>query len=145
MNFDILEFELCRGHFNLNFSGQTYNLSSAPQRQGFYHQTHKFQINLKFMRLVVNLKIRAKIIVKIILALMWTCQTLIKATKFFLEVLALLDVRHQSKLNPLSRKTKETTLRKWQKPSFVPNFGLENLFCGFCLYLFEIVPSYYPM
>ena len=44
--------------------------------------------------------------------------TPIWATKFFLEVSALLDVRHCNKLQScaISRKTNDATLRKWQKP-----------------------------
>ena len=45
--------------------------------------------------------------------------------KFFLEVLALLDVRHCFNLQycAISRKTNDQTLRKWQKSQFRTQFG----------------------
>ena len=54
----------------------------------------------------------------------------IQATKFFLEVSALLDVRHCLKLQScaISRKTNDVNLRKSQKFNFGPNFGPPKFF-----------------
>ena len=49
---------------------------------------------------------------------------------FFVEVSALLDVRHCPKLRPcaISRKTNDATLRKLQNPNFGHNLRNPNFF-----------------
>ena len=66
------------------------------------------------------------------------------APKIFLQVLPPLVVRHCSKLSSyaIERKANEPNLRKWQKATFEPNFGLfdSNLgprfFWGFFVFCF---------
>ena len=75
-------------------------------------KTSKFEWTLNHIR-----------IEKIIAAPIW-------ATKLFLEVSVLLDVRHCAKLQSCAiyRKTNDATSRKWQKPQFHTQFGALKFF-----------------
>ena len=66
---------------------------------------------------------------------------------FFLEISALLDVRHCPKLQScaIPIKTNDANLRKWQKYNFGSHFGPPIFFCGFYLHYLDIVPSYHPI
>ena len=68
--------------------------------------------------------------VNLVLPPIWVCYALIWATNVFLEVSALLDVRHCPKLQScvIPRKTNDAALRKWQKPNFEPNLGPQKIF-----------------
>ena len=84
-----------------------------------------------------------------ILALIW-------ASKFFLWVLSLLDVKHCRKLllYTIPRKTNEPNLRKWQKKlisdaimvHLAQIWATNTFLCGFNLYqMLDIVASYHCM
>ena len=64
---------------------------------------------------------------------------------FFLEISALLDVRHCPKLQScaIPIKTNDANLRKWQKYNFGSHFGPPVFFHEFYLHYLDIVPSYH--